>query len=790
MSQVASVLAQALSRNPAESERAAAHPHHHDLTTQAHAANLAAGVSSDAEIGSVPAVTGHAALDACFAAHFAKRRLAAADPLRIIDFTLAQALAGLDPPTFEFLSNLRTSAPPPLAGGWCVYLETPLARLFERRPGQGGFAHGMGAMLALPAIGLAEFRAAECSVLDADAATVIGVSLPDAAATGKPALPAIYGYDAARLETDWRPPRARQAQAMALPVLLPGWRALPGQGLHAGWQALLADEDSAEPSLVGWIAEVARQYRLALWAQTTRAVQAAPDGARAADRLVALAASLHAAEVALAGHIVRIFVSHLDAVVAQGCMARRGALRPAEYNWVAAGANARTWQWRMEAMEIFPGLCTAAVVPALPIAVPAGLTRRSPVLRRLKLWAEDPAVRGAYTLCGAVDQGLPLIRHLARTFSVKPATIRALRGVDARETTLLQSPPLGWPDLLRTLDTIAPERHPRSPTAWQGFALLYTEGFHAWRVVHALNIGLGQRFIVDVMRPWLARVGRDWDAEATRWRDGFQRVDGLHAAAALGQDLKALVVSPRITARRRERLVDDLSRAPPPLWQRMVEEREAWQPPQRLHPPVLADDAPVWLWGNGCDVELLRQHAGPWHCIDAEGALGEVGLLVTPLHSMGRLRQETALMQHCIHTYTGQLASLPQLAFAVGEDGTADRSTVLLGYLRRADGNWHVRVIQHKAARNRPASRTCDAAVRRLVQGLMAPQARDAMDRTEHMRVQRLEALLAAGRRVLNPRLARPRAEAARQAERIAAQAEAVDRALHVLARVRMLRGD
>lgn len=316
--------------------------------------------------------------------------------------------------------------------GWRTHFEAPLARLFERESGQGGFAHGMGAMLVLPARSLTAFAAAGCSVFGDDAVTVLGASLPGATGAGTPRLPCVFGFDPGRLESPWRPPRDRQAQAMSLPALLPGWRAAPGWGLHAGWQALTAAPGSAEATLARWIADVARRHRAALWPATAYALRRWLPELAGGAALEELAARLQAAEHALGDRIAQAFVRHLDAVVTHGCLVRRGALRPAEYNWIAGGDTARAWQWRMDALEIFPGLCTSSVLPTLPIVVPATMTRRSPVLRRLKRWAEDPVVRGAYTLCEAVDQGKPLVRHLSRTFGVKPATVRAARDERAR----------------------------------------------------------------------------------------------------------------------------------------------------------------------------------------------------------------------------------------------------------------------------------------------------------------------------------------------------------------------
>ena len=709
-------------------------------------------------------------------------------PLRVVDFSLEQALsaspAGTDSSVHDLLRVLQTQTPPAVARGWLVYLQTPLARLYERQAGQAGFAHGMAAMLVLPARGLEEFRGTGCSVFEIEAATVIGASLPDSAGTGSTSLPMLYGFDATRLETDWRPPQERHWHAMSLPSLLPGWRAVPGNGLHAGWQALMAQQGSTERTLVEWLEQVAHQFRASLWAPTRRALLGLQGADEVDLQLERLSATLTATEQAVARTAVQTFLGHLDALVAQGCVARRGALRPAEYNWVADGTTARAWQWRMEALEIFPGLCTSAVPPTVPIRVPTRLTRRATALRRLKGWAEDPAVRGALTLREAVDQGLPLVKHLARTFSVKPASIRALRGVGAGDMELLQAPPLGWPDLLRALDAIAPERYPHTPAAWQGFSLLYTEALHAWRVMHTLNIGLGQRFMVKILRPWLAGAGRDWDTAVTRWRDGFQRVDGLYVAPAWGQDLKTLMVSPAVPAAQRQQIVEALSHAPLPLWQRMVEEREAWQPPQQPLPPGSGHREPArdGRWRGIRVAGLPQELAGPWHNLEREVSL-DVGLMVTPLHSVDRLRCEADKMHHCIHTYTRQLASMPQLAFALGENGAGDRSTALLGYRRGWDGSFHLQVLQHKAMRNRPTSRACDVALNQLVLLLTVREARDAMDRVEHARVLRLQALQASGHLVSQTWQTDAGAAAARQAEHAAVQAETVSRALDVLRR-------
>lgn len=62
-------------------------------------------------------------------------------------------------------------------------------------------------------------------------------------------------------------------------------------------------------------------------------------------------------------------------------------------------------------------------------------------------------------------------------------------------------------------------------------------------------------------------------------------------------------------------------------------------------------------------------------------------------------------MQHCIHTYTRQLMSRPQLAFAVRAYGHADRSTVLAQCNRAAIAASCFKVVEHglsALATNRP----------------------------------------------------------------------------------------
>lgn len=684
--------------------------------------------------------------------------------LRVTDFKLDDT--GLVEPATarQHIEALLPRLPATLAARWKTYLDTPRARLYERRPGQGGFTHGMAAMLVAPARTLPGFAACQASVFGGDDVTVLGISLPIAASARSSGLPALFHYDPARLQTSWRPPRDRQDQVMALPLLLPGWRAAPAGGFHAGWAAIAAAPECGVASLAGWLTDVAGVERAALLALTqltpaARAtVEAAQEGTDVWNRLNA---ALEQAESLLAEQAVQQLLTHLHPVVMQGCMAERGCLRPAEYNWVAGGATARAWQWRMQALREFTALCTSAVLPGLPIEVPRHLLRRSESLRRLHLWAEDEPVRGASTLSSVVDQGLPLVRQLASTFRVSPSAVRALRGVGAEQAPMLASPPLGWPDLLQALDGMAPEHRPRTPDEWRHFEWFYEQGLHAWRVVHGLGIEHGQTFLVHALRPWLAQVARQWGRAATRWRDGFRGVQGLEAAAALGADLPFLWRSRRLRVEQRALLVRYLSHAGPPVWQMLVNAHAAWQapvlPPQPPQPPRpggaplpggprLAPAGRPRLWDQNVRQRVqrhLRADAAadhPWYELPDLNTLPGLPP-IRPLNSAMAVQHEGEVMRHCLNTYRTDLALRRQVAFAIGGDHDTDRSTVMLDYARDTSGRWRFNMMQHHAARNFPTTLPCRMSVVRLLDVLGSEGLRPHIDVMEQDRIQRHEAV-------------------------------------------------
>jgi len=733
--------------------------------------------------------------------------------LRVTDFTLG-ALEGEELAVArEQWRALEAALPASAAPRWRAYLETPRVRLYERQPGQGGFAHGMGAMLVAPARALATFRDCGASVFARAEVTVLGISLPAARSARSSGLPALFVYDPTRLQTPWRPPRDRQDQAMSLPLLLPGWRTSPAGGFHAGWSAISAEPGMQVSTLARWLTDVAGAERAALVALmqfTPSAMAQAGQVLGDADEWRVLEVALEAAEANLARRVVERLMEHLHPLVAQGCMSQRGCLRPAEYNWVAGGATARAWQWRMQALAQFPAFCTSAVLPGLPIEVPLHLTRRSEALRRLRHWAEDDPVRGAYTLSSVVDQGRPLIRDLAQSFRVSPSAVRALRGVGADQAPLLESPPLGWPDLLQTLDAMAPENRPRSSDDWRHFEWLYKQGLIAWRVVHREGIGHGQVFLTQALRPWLARAARDWGRTATRWRDGFRGVEGLQAAAAFAADLQLLWRSQRLNADQRALLVRQFTHAPPPVWQRLVNAHAAWRPPQqapqRAQPriaepavrprPAQAELPPCWDDRTRRLVQRFLPEgaatAEPWYKLPDLNTLDLDDLpCIRPLNSAQTLQQEAMAMQHCIATYRADLTLRQRVAFAIGEDGARDRSTVMLDYVQTSSGGWRFEMVQHHSARNRPTSLACRVSVVHLMDELNSERLRPHVDALEQARVQRHEAVRRAMvvqvAEAVAParRLPSPRQPAVPDAELLAAS-----RAWHALAAVGWLRGE
>lgn len=273
------------------------------------------------------------------------------------------------------------------------YMDCPRGLLYRRAAGQGGFWHGMAAMLIVPARDLESFAAVDGPLVPVGTTTVLGISLPESGNDGESGQPTMFVFDATRLPNRENPARARPSQVMAMPAWLPGWFAFPAHGVHAGWQALDAPAPTATGTLAQWMARVA-------CATLDNAIARSWGRRLVGNRLTAehledLRRALARIELEIARQVLLRFQEHLNPIIAQECMSRRGSIAPAEYNWVAGGRTARTWEWRMEALEVFPALCTSAVHEALPIRVSAGVARRSKALMRLKAWAEAPPLGAA-----------------------------------------------------------------------------------------------------------------------------------------------------------------------------------------------------------------------------------------------------------------------------------------------------------------------------------------------------------------------------------------------------------
>ena len=200
--------------------------------------------------------------------------------------------------------------------------------------------------------------------------------------------------------------------------------------------------------------------------------------------------------------ITKRFVQHLDPVVAKSCLKKREAIYPEEYNWIVGAKSVRGRRMRLDALDIFPALSLSSVLPFHAEAAslgPSSKGRLCPVGHK----PQDSHVRGLTNYSKVVDEGQPLINGLARMFGVRPVAVRALRGVTNRVGSPLVCPPLGWEDILRTLDAIPPERHPKSSEEWRSFSILYAECVRLYQAMKLVNATVAKSFMETTARSWM-----------------------------------------------------------------------------------------------------------------------------------------------------------------------------------------------------------------------------------------------------------------------------------------------
>ncbi len=637
---------------------------------------------------------------------------------------LSSRLDELSPRPRRQLSDLMARCDAGQTGSqWHQYITRPRALVYTRpTPTQtGDDVQAMRAMLVVPWDGfqaLADFTGRQAWRA---AVTVLGASVHRRATPSDSGQPRLFAFEAARLPPALLRPTPDPRQVMSVPRLLPGWLPLRVQGASSRWQALMGAPGFEGTTLAQYLLQCARAELHALLNLTR--VESRARGIAGEQELSELGHALLTIEADVIERCIKTFCSHLNPVVAQGCLHRRGALVPAEYNWVAAGQHARHWQRRMDALELFPALCTSAAPMALPVVVSPAMAKRSEALRLLKEWSDAGSTRGAQTIAQAVDDGLPLIRQLAMAFKVKPATIRALRHVSADMAQALERPPVGWPHLLRTLDRLPPERYPRSEAQWSAFSILYLEGHAILDALNGVKTPGSHQWEVDVMQPWLARAARDWILHLERHRDAFRGVASLSGAAEVTQCLGAWFTQMRVHPVRRRKVIQALASMRVDEWQRLL---NRWVGLADAPVPVIA--APAVTPVSPALADLPGVAALP--------------LPVTLLNNARLLHAEGSTMRHCIFTYWHQLPFKPYLIFAIGTAGSPHRSTALLVYRRNLAGGWNVHTAELRAFANGRASPASQSAAAALGELLSSPAGQRFLDAAEMARTARMDMLL------------------------------------------------
>jgi hypothetical protein len=592
---------------------------------------------------------------------------------------------------------------------WEIYTSTPRCLLYERWAGQGGFDHGLASMLITPRRNLTALFSAQ-TMFNHTEVNAIGVSLPETTpdtTQGK----TILALEGDKLPREYRVFTQRPASIMAKPVCMPSWAAFPAHGIHDGWDSIQAGDFGVATSVSQWIAQVALVKldeclapllcEIPFWIE----------------QLSALRNGLANLESSIADAMVARFCLALNPVVAQGCLSIRGAVYPAEYNWVVGGSTARLWQRRMEALQVVPAICTSAVHQAIPVQVSRSSANRSRVLHALVEWSESSLSDSAVTIAQVVDNGLPLFANLAQSFEVKPATIRSLRGIPPQYAPVLVRPYLGWQQLLQTLDAVAPERLPRSADDWLAFDILYREAIHPYEALMKLHKTVAKYYMEISARPWIARKARNWATALEKWRDSFRLVQDLSRAEEFVIDIERYVNYLNFSQSQRYALYKRLANCNPALWQELIESYER-----------------ICTSGNRVKLQRTSKNSGlPANneLYFKEELMGRLfaGLPVRRLLSLKELQEEGGLMRHCIASHYSSLYSSRNMAFAIGIDNTPDRSTLKVVYSANRDGSWRVIMLDHRAWQNISPSQKCNEAAKELTQLLSSEIFRSYLNR-------------------------------------------------------------
>lgn len=621
---------------------------------------------------------------------------------RVFDCTLLPSLANLGLAHGKIASQLnRLPASGPIAIAWRNYVTGSRAWLFERQSGDDEYPGGMAVMLCIPRQPSRNADVAPGHFAWLDSVDAFAVPLLNDVVTS----PAIYCLGPSK-----RPPSCeRDTQTpqllMSSPSWMPAWTIYPPRGYSHGWRSLDAASDVQAETLWSWIAQLAAPHLAKLKAELLP-IRSQFDQL-ACDSLEDFFNALYALETLLAKSIVRRFISHLNPEVVSSCVGGRMAVYPEEYNWVVGAKSEKAWEWRMDALRLFPAISLSAVFPCLAANTPEHVRagRTSPFSMRL---SHTEPVGGTIAFAEVVDEGRPLIKGLAQSFGVRPIAIRSLRGVSARTVAMFGHPPLGWEDILRTLNCIPPERHPRSTEQWLSFSVLYLECVRVYRAMETLSATLACKFMDVTARPWIAENSKNWLRSETRWRDTMQGLADLSDATVVAQEIRDLAFGLGLKATERYKAYSKFACLPPVGWLIYIQKMPH------------SEDLNTSLWHEVWSTRSIE------------------GFPIRALNSKSSLREEGKAMNHCIFTYLNRLRTQRELAFAIGEDRTVDRSTALLRYERISPSEWHVSVKQQQAAFNRDPSPLSQSIARRICAELSSDRYASALVNADIRRAHRL----------------------------------------------------
>lgn len=622
----------------------------------------------------------------------------------VVDGTLLSWLPNLGPAHSIIARQLnRLPANDPLAVAWRTFVLADRAWIFERKSGDGGISGGMSVMLCIPRqpAGIHDVPAGDVAWLDQIDA--FGVPLMANGVTS----PTIHYLNATKCSKGCAQFSKRPDLLMGHPMLLPAWSIYPPKGYSHGWRTLESLPGTQEDTLWRWIAQLSAP-RLARF-KAALVPLANPTQRVPGSTLENFFSALSVLEELLARAMVKRFVSHLNPIVVAGCLDKHLAIYPEAYNWIVGASTARAWEWRMDALKVFPAVSVSAVFPC-SASYRHESVRTSRTMRKSSRTDQNAPISGTVEFSQVVDTGLPLIKGLAKSLGVRPVAIKALRGVTNRSVALFREPPLGWVDILRTLDIIPPERYPKYMWDWRSFSALYMECVRLHSAMSALNSTLALKFMEETARPWLAARSKNWLSSNVRWTDGMRGLDNLQDAIDVAIELRDLVADLELSAPERYKAYAVFSKMSPEDW--------------RMHVRTL-----------GLSEEL---NTFQWDSVMHSGSID--GVRVRALNSSADLFEEGVLMHHCIYTYRERLQLEPCLVFAIGDDKTYDRSTVLLSYRQAQASPWKVSIVAQHAAFNRGPSPLSKAVAERLCEELSSGHYADALTVANHHRIRRCPA--------------------------------------------------